>query len=347
MADELPPLWFPPMSSDDSSDSSILFFQNLIEEAELQDTGTSNRRRYIERQREEGHETLMADYFVEDPKYNEDIFRHRFRMSKHLFLQIVSDVEENDPWFVEAPDAREFLRRPTSHDMALLYQAHEEKHHLPEYRGQYMRGDHRYPNIMLEAVASQDLWFWHAFAGPPGSQNDINVLQQSPLFLTERNGTAPKCPFYVNNHLYKRGYLLVDGIYPSWFVFVKSIPYPHEVNEKKFKRQHEAARKDVKRAFGVLKGKWGVLSRPMRARSVKKIRNVVYTCIILHNMILKDDGKAIAPVHIRDPPVEPALDDTVLGELLNEDTHWRLKHDLIDHLASQDLPHLLADSDED
>ncbi|XP_022008315.1 uncharacterized protein LOC110907675 [Helianthus annuus] len=355
MADDLPPLWFPPMSSDDSSDSSILFFQNLIEEAELQDTGTSNRRRYIERQREEGHEKLMADYFVEDPKYNEDIFRHRFRMSKRLFLQIVSDVEENDPWFVEAPDARgrkgftplqkvtsaikqlatgntpdendeylhmaertsrecleyfcdtvckiygpEFLRRPTSHDMALLYQAHEEKHHLPEYRGQYMRGDHRYPTIMLEAVASQDLWFWHAFAGPPGSQNDIN-----------------------------------------------SIPYPHEVNEKKFKRQHEAARKDVERAFGVLKGKWGVLSRPMRARSVKKIRNVVYTCIILHNMILKDDGKAIAPVHIRDPPVEPALDDTVLGELLNEDTHWRLKHDLIDHLASQDLPHLLADSDED
>ncbi|XP_021974695.1 uncharacterized protein LOC110869779 [Helianthus annuus] len=215
MADELP-LWFPPMSSDDSSHSSILFFQNLIEEAELQDTGISNRRRYIERQREEGHDTLMADYFVKDPKYNEDIFRHRF---------------QNHPWFEEAPDARgrkgftplqkvtlaikqlatgntpdendeylhmaertsrecleyfcdtvckiyapEFLRRPTSHDMALIYQAHEEKHHLPEYRGQYMRGDHRYPTVMLEVVASQDLWFWHAFAGPPGSQNDINVL---------------------------------------------------------------------------------------------------------------------------------------------------------------------------
>ncbi|XP_035842047.1 uncharacterized protein LOC110923792 [Helianthus annuus] len=250
MADELP-LWFPPMSSDDSSDSSILFFQNLIEEAELQDTGTSNRRRYIERQREEGHETLMADYFVEDPKYNEDIFRHRFRMSKRLFLKIVSDVEENDPWFVEAPDARgrkgftplqkvtsaikqlatgntpdendeylhmaertsrecleyfcdtvckiygpEFLRRPTSHDMALLYQAHEEKHHLP---------------------------------GMFGSLDCTHFVWRF-------------CP------------------------------------TEKFKRQHEAARKDVERAFGVLKAKWGVLSRPMRARSVKKIRNVVYTC---------------------------------------------------------------------
>ncbi|XP_022007204.1 uncharacterized protein LOC110906368 [Helianthus annuus] len=118
-----------------------------------------------------------------------------------------------------------------------------------------MRGDHRYLTVMLEAVASQDLWFWHAFCGPPGSQNDINVLQQSPLLLTERNGTTQKCPFYINNHLYKRGYLLVDGIYPPWFVFVKSIPYPHEVDEKKLKRQREAARKDVERAFGVLKAK--------------------------------------------------------------------------------------------
>ncbi|XP_022003939.1 uncharacterized protein LOC110901416 [Helianthus annuus] len=166
-------------------------------------------------------------------------------------------------------------------------------------------------------------------------------------YFNERNETAPKCPFYVHNHLYKRGYLLVDGIYPSWSVFVKLIPYPHEVDQKKFKRQHEAARKDIERAFGVLKAKWGVLSRPMRARSVKKIRSVVYTCIILHNIILKDEGRAIAPVHIRDPPVEPTLDDTVLGELMDEDTHWRLKHNLINHLASQDLPHLLVDSDED
>ncbi|KAJ0458426.1 hypothetical protein HanIR_Chr15g0784971 [Helianthus annuus] len=79
---------------------------DTISSAELQDTGTSNRRRYIELQREEGHETLMADYFVEDPKYNKDIFRHRFRMSKRLFLKLVDDVVENDPWFEEAPDAR-------------------------------------------------------------------------------------------------------------------------------------------------------------------------------------------------------------------------------------------------
>ncbi|XP_022003265.1 protein ALP1-like [Helianthus annuus] len=259
----------------------------------------------------------------------------------------------------------EFLRRPTIHDMALLYQAHEDKHHLPcmvgsvdcthfvwrmcptEFRGQYMRGDHRYPTVMLEAVASQDLWVWHASCGPPGAQNDINVLQQSPLFDTEQNGTAPKCPFYVNNHLYKRGYYLVDGIYPKWSVFVKSFPYPHLLDEKKFKKQHESARKDIERAFGIFKSKWGIMNRPMRARSVKKIRYVVYTCIILHNMTLKDDGNAIAQVHIRDPPVEPALDDNVLDELMDEDTHCILKYDLVEHLGRMDLPHLLVDSDDE
>ncbi|MFS7990927.1 hypothetical protein Hanom_Chr11g01064721 [Helianthus anomalus] len=45
----------------------------------------------------------------------------------------------------------------------------------------------------------------------------------------------------------------------------------------------------------------------MRSKTVRKIRSIVYTCLILHNMIIKDDGRAIAPVHIQDPPVEPVF----------------------------------------
>jgi hypothetical protein len=37
-------------------------------------------------------------------------------------------------------------------------------------------GHCREPTIILEAVASQDLWIWHAFFGMPGSLNDINAL---------------------------------------------------------------------------------------------------------------------------------------------------------------------------
>nr|XP_043633271.1 protein ALP1-like [Erigeron canadensis] len=208
----------------------------------------------------------------------------------------------------------EVLRRPTSHDIAMIQLAHEARHHLPgmlgsldcthvEWRycprslkGQYTRGDHKVPTIMIEVVASQDLWIWHSFFGPPGSNNDINVLNQSPLYDTVRNGTAPNSSFIVRGRYYKRGYLLTDGIYPRWSTFVKAYPHPVDPKEKKFKRVQEAARKDIERVFGVLKGKWKILERPIRFYDLDKIGKVVEACCILHNMIIKDNGRAISPV---------------------------------------------------
>jgi len=35
------------------------------------------------------------------------------------------------------------------------------------------------PTIILEAVASYDLWIWHAFFGLFGSHNYVNVLEIS------------------------------------------------------------------------------------------------------------------------------------------------------------------------
>ncbi|CAA7052723.1 unnamed protein product [Microthlaspi erraticum] len=84
-----------------------------------------------------------------------------------------------------------------------------------EWKGQYARG-HAKPTIVLEAVASYDLWIWHAFFGPPGTLNDINVLHRSPVFDDILEGRAPKVSFSVNGHRYKMAYYLTDGIYPEW-----------------------------------------------------------------------------------------------------------------------------------
>ena len=78
-----------------------------------------------------------------------------------------------------------------------------------------MRGDHEYPAIMLEAATSHDLWFWHAYFGPAGSNNEINVLHQSPILDDVYDGKAPECPFHVNNVTYKHRYYLKDEIYPE------------------------------------------------------------------------------------------------------------------------------------
>ncbi|GJY17168.1 ALP1-like protein [Tanacetum coccineum] len=80
----------------------------------------------------------------------------------------------------------EFLRMSRYTYMKKLYAYHEEKHGFPEM------GDHGPdPFILLKAVASNDLWTWHAFFGVSGMNNDMNVLRQSPLFNDLKSGKAP------------------------------------------------------------------------------------------------------------------------------------------------------------
>ncbi|XP_074367392.1 uncharacterized protein LOC141707871 [Apium graveolens] len=75
-------------------------------------------------------------------------------------------------------------------------------------------------------VASSDLWIWHAFFGVVGSNNDINVLDRSPVFDDLLQGRAPKVNYTINANNYNMGYYLTDGIYPEWATFVKTIPRP-------------------------------------------------------------------------------------------------------------------------
>ncbi|XP_022576063.2 uncharacterized protein LOC111216059 [Brassica napus] len=92
----------------------------------------------------------------------------------------------------------EYLRTPTPEDLQRLLDIgeirgfpgmigsidcmHWEWKNCPTaWKGQYTHGSGK-PTIVLEAVASQDLWIWHAFFGPPGTLNDINVLERSPVF---------------------------------------------------------------------------------------------------------------------------------------------------------------------
>ncbi|GJZ26722.1 ALP1-like protein [Tanacetum coccineum] len=173
---------------------------------------------------------------------------------------------------------------------------------LVAFRAQFSRGDHGPdPFILLEAIASNDLWIWHAFFGVSGMNNDVNVLRQSPLFNDLKSGRAPDVSFVANNVPYKRGYYLTDGIYPQWSVLIKSIKNPGTNDHKRilYKTKHEAARKDVERAFGVLKQKWKIIKYPARGLTQSRLSDIMYTCIILHNMIIHDNGNAISPDFFR------------------------------------------------
>jgi hypothetical protein len=54
----------------------------------------------------------------------------------------------------------------------------------------------------------------------------------------------------------------------------------------------ESVRKDVECAFGVLKGRFRILKLPIQLHDKKKIDDVFFTCVGLHNMIHDWDDRA-------------------------------------------------------
>jgi hypothetical protein len=67
------------------------------------------------------------------------------------------------------------------------------------------------------------LGIWHAIFGMPGSCNDVNLLQRSPLIIRLALREGPLVEFEENGHKYNYGYFLADNIYPTWETFVKLV----------------------------------------------------------------------------------------------------------------------------
>ncbi|ETP03402.1 hypothetical protein F441_19628 [Phytophthora nicotianae CJ01A1] len=217
------------------------------------------------------------------------------------------------------------------------------------------KGKEKKPTKVLEAVADYDLRIWHYNFGSPGSLNDINILEQSPLFDSMLRGEALQVTYTVNGNSYDTPYMLADGIYPEWSVFVKSIEKPIDKKRKNYSKHQEGCRKDVERTFGVIQARWRILDTPCELWSTAKMDKVMHACIIMHNMIVEDER------HLRDSdridflfdvrnqpgglpeftvsrPARASGHDTIeqlivhTSKLRNARAHVRLRDDLIEHL---------------
>ncbi|XP_010418557.1 PREDICTED: putative nuclease HARBI1 [Camelina sativa] len=261
----------------------------------------------------------------------------------------------------------EYLRRPTAEDLQRLLNIGEYrgfpgmigsidcmhwkwKNCPTAWKGQYSRGSGK-PTIVLEAVASQDLWIWHAFFGPPGTLNDINVLDRSPVFDDILEGRAPRITYVVNGWQYKMAYYLTDGIYPKWATFIQSITLPQGQKNQLFARYQEACRKDVERAFGVLQARFAIVKNPALFLDKAKIGKIMRACIILHNMIVEDErheysfydpsefyqGEGSGTSHVdlsysTDRPTNLHNIMTMRNDVRDPKMHDRLQKDLIEHI---------------
>nr|GFA66079.1 hypothetical protein [Tanacetum cinerariifolium] len=172
--------------------------------------------------------------------------------------------------------------------------------------------------------------------------NDINVLDNSPLFDDLLDYLALVVLYVVNGVEYRNGYYLADGIYLEWASFVKSFTVATDPKHTYFKQRQESARKYVERAFGVLQGCWGLIQQSARAYEVNTLRGIVYVGIILYNMILEDQNMSIVDLnHVYSNPARSMQTMWIdrcetqrrkAKELRDRDTHISLQQNLMNHI---------------
>ncbi|XP_076940247.1 uncharacterized protein LOC143609364 [Bidens hawaiensis] len=152
----------------------------------------------------------MSDDIEEYLRISETVAREAL----HTFCECISQLYH-----------KKYLSRSTQSDVQNIYEVHQQRHvfsrmlgsldctHGPweacsvTWQGQYHRNDHDGPTIILEAVASFDLWIWHAFFGMLGANNDVAVINASPIFDRLIDGVSPNTSFSTNDVNYEYRYV--------------------------------------------------------------------------------------------------------------------------------------------
>ncbi|KAL9667178.1 hypothetical protein QQ045_001527 [Rhodiola kirilowii] len=346
---------------------------------EVESEGSSRRRggsvinrRVIYRDREEGHAKLYRDYFSDYPTYPESMFRRRFRMRRSLFLRIQEAISTHDDYFTQREDATgvrglsplqkitaaiRMLAYGTAADAVNDYIRIGESTTIESLRRfvraiveifgcEYMRRPNNEDVARLLTVAEN--------RGFPGMLGSIDCMhwkwKNCPtawqgMYTELAEGRGPEVSYTINGHEYNIGYYLADGIYPSWPTFVKTIPSPQGNKRKYFAASQEFARKDVERAFGVLQSRFAIIRGPSRFWDVDTMKYIMFTCIIMHNMIVEDERDLHTPEYNYDAvgeSVNVSLNRNrtrnimefiqVHHRIRDKQSHIQLQTDLVEHL---------------
>ena len=305
-----------------------------------------------------GHQKITAALRMLAYGISADSLDESFRLAESTALECLQNFCDG----VVHLFAATYLRNPTEADLRRIL-THNARRGFPgmvgsvdcmhwtwkncpkAWHGMYQGRNHK-PTVVLEAVATHDLWIWHAFFGMPGSNNDLNVLDRSDLFEGFINGRSSSVEYSVNGRIYNTPYYLADGIYPNWAGFVKTISNPVDNKQKLFAKVQEAVRKDVERAFGVLQARFRILDTPCRLWNANSMRSIILCSIILHNMVVEDErdtyssNEYLFEGNAPQPEVRPALALPMhwneqrfnIRRLRCGERSSQLQEDLIEHL---------------
>ncbi|XP_019177738.1 PREDICTED: uncharacterized protein LOC109172944 [Ipomoea nil] len=306
--------------------------------------GSISGHRVIHRDREDGDRRLHADYFSENPKYNEAIFRRRFRMSRNLFLRIANAVAEHDNYFVQRRDTigrlgLSTLQKVTAAFRILAYgvAADATDEYIQIGESTAIESLKRFCRAVVEV-------FGQCYLRAPDANDVARLLEIGERRGFPANGTAPPAHYVIQGKVYDTGYYLADGIYPKWSTLVQTIHQPLGPKKKLFAMMQEACRKDVERAFGVLQSRFAIVKGPVRFWDKHVLHDIMTSCIIMHNMIIEDERDEQVDIQsgreAPAPEVDICRDERIVFEeflarhrqIKNKEAHYALRDALIEHM---------------
>ena len=156
-------------------------------------------------------------------------------------------------------------------------------------------------SVVVQAVADASFKFLDVSTGFPGSIHDARILRLSKLhrqvdqgnWLNGRSKQIGACEV---------GPLLVgDSAYPLSVWLMKPFKQTRTLTESqsRYNRALSQARVVIEQAFGILKGRWRCLYKPMEEKT-SRVPITIMACCILHNIC----------IDVADPcDIDPVEDD--------------------------------------
>jgi hypothetical protein len=158
------------------------------------------------------------------------------------------------------------------------------------------KGKEGYSTLSYEVTVDHRKKIIAATQGFPGCRSDKTIVKFDGFVTSIHDGTLYKdVPFKLKTveglTIHEKGlYLIVDGGYHKWRCLQCPLKHTSIPKDALWSKWVESVRKDVECVFGILKGRFRCLKLPIYHHDQETIDNMFFTCCIIHNMLLSEDG---------------------------------------------------------
>ena len=142
-------------------------------------------------------------------------------------------------------------------------------------------------SVVVQGVADASLKFIDVSTGFPGSIHDARIMRLSRVHREVSCGNWLSGPSRQIGGCEVRPLLVGDSAYPLSSWLMKPFKQTRTLTESQLRYNHalSQARVAVEQAFGILKGRWRCLYKPMEEK-VTRVPTTIMACCSLHNICI-------------------------------------------------------------